>query len=252
MSIIPLSGCAINNEVKEGDLVTWQITPKFIVKTELGLQQELIAHTIDSPLYNDPYEKYVGVFPLDYKPVKHEQLSIEESNIINKSKNSQYKGYTLSFDLALNDSKFQPNDFIITNDKVMVHDDQIRVEVNNNVDGRIKIISEDEVKSGKYNESLSKTTSLECYFFEKVIGSEKKPVIYTYNQCIGKPKNNSIPNVNIQLINIYSDYVIANYYSEELDVNVSWRINKKYFSDWEKIHSSIWNLINSWNVAPNI
>lgn len=252
MSILPLSACGISGKQKEGDLVTWEVTPQLIIKTELGLQRELIAYSPNSPQYRDNYNKYVGVFPFDYNPIKHQQLSVEEAKKVIESKNSNSKAHTLSFDLALNGAKFQPNDYIIRIDEVMVHEDQIRVEVKENLNNYLKIISEDEIKKGKYNKGLSARTNLDCYEFEKTLNSKTDPFAYKYNQCIGKPKNNSIPVLNIKIIKIESDQVIASYNSPELGVNILWRINIKHISDWEKIHIQIWNLINSWNVSPNI
>lgn len=249
MSILPLSACNLSGEQKEGDLVTWEVTPQLIIKTELGLQRELIANVSGSSFYT--YKKYVGLFPFDYKPIEYQHLSAENASDIIKTKNARYKAYTLTFDLALNDAKFKPNDYIIRSSSVMVHEDQIRVEVKKNINKHLKVITDDEIRTGKYNEELSLNTNLECYFFDKTIQAGNRDIAHKYTWCIGKPDNKSIPEVAIEILNFDDDQVIANYNSEKLGINVSWRVDKKHLKDWENIHTHTWNLINSWNVSPN-
>lgn len=251
MSILPLSACSISDKQKEGDLVTWQVTPQLIIKTELGLQRELIAHSPGSPLYDDPHIKYVGVLTLDHKPFKYEKISVDNAKVLNQSKNTKDKAYNLTFDLALNNAKFLPNDYNIHIDKVMVHPNQVRVEINNNLHEDYKVISEDEVKKGKYDSEFSKSSNLECYLFNKEINTKSEVVEYSYHQCIGKPENKSLPNIIIKIVEIDSKKTIANFNLEQYGVNVVWRTDTTNILLWENICNQIISLIEAWNVAPN-
>jgi hypothetical protein len=246
LGLISLSGCS-SEPPKEGDFVTWEVTPQFIIQTELGPRRDLVQYDKDKPLYRPELERYVGVFSIDYTPKKHRKLSKNELQKINNKKSAD----EIEFDLALNGSNFKPNDWSLYGDKVMVSNDQVRVLVTNNSNKKRQVDTLDELKKGVYNSEISSKYNLDCYEFLKSIEIKNEVHKYKVYECLGTPIDNTQENINFNILPGDNDRVIAEYNLKNLGINVRWRTNEANLKDWQKINSSIMSLLNSWNVSSS-
>ena len=100
--------------------------------------------------------RYLGVFNLNELPKKQEILeSRAVSSIAKKS--------DISFDITLNNSVFQPNDYPIYRFDVLTHPDQVRVIISEDVIDLTQGKTIDGIKLGKYEEAMSNEFGISCY-----------------------------------------------------------------------------------------
>ena len=243
LSLIALSGCTIEPP-KEGDLVTWEVTPQFIVQTELGPRRDLVQYDKDTPLYRPEMERYVGIFPIDYIPQKHRKLNKSELQKINKKYADE-----IEFDLALNGANFKPNDWSIHGEAGMVSNDQVRILITNNSNKQRQVKTLDEVKKGVYNPAISSKYNLDCYAFLKSIKIKNEIHKYTVYECFGNSQDRKQERINFNFFADDDVRIMAEYNLNDLGINVQWKTDEANLKDWEKINTSIMNLINSWNVS---
>lgn len=245
INILTLSGCESVSTPKEGELITWDLTPNFVIKTELGPRRDLVRFNKDTPLYKPELERYLGIFPLDYTPSQQIELSRQEME------NFTYKNYNpnIDFDLALNGSMFKSNDISIYGDNVLLHKDQVKVSIISSSNDFLSksIFSNIEIKNGAKHFEFSEKYNLDCYeFIHPIENSDSKSY-----KCFGKTKNSEIPEVEVNILTSDMKYIMVFSKSSKLGISVSWRIDESNLKDWENINTHVWNLINSWNVSPN-
>jgi len=82
-STLVVSFCMQHRKIEipmEGEVVVWKHGPSLIVKAILGPRREhiIISPKVDSLFYEPKYEKYLGQFPIDYKPKCFSDLTKEE------------------------------------------------------------------------------------------------------------------------------------------------------------------------------
>lgn len=239
MSAIPLSSCSNQNPSEDGVLIK-ELSPQFILKTELSSNRSLIESR-EGTLHN-----YLGVFPINYEPVKQEKITDDDLSKLNPY---EYKSYDITFDFALNGAVFRPNDHVIYSYDVITHPDQVRVVISRNINDVIHPKTEEEIVKGEYQPAMSKELNMDCYsLIDERYSNED--VIRKIYFC--KFKNKNTPSVVFQVLGPDNTSLLANYNLEKWGINVRWKINKKNRKDLESIHKHVLHLLNVWNVSPKI
>ena len=100
-SITSLSGCRQKPPIpKEGDIVVWMHSPELIIKAKLGQRREHVVSDprLDHLFYEPEYERFIGQFPIDYKPIPFPKFTEAERRdfLPNTTQNSCSKIYSSS------------------------------------------------------------------------------------------------------------------------------------------------------------
>ena len=236
MSILPLAGCSTQNPSSDG-VVTLKLSTSYILKTNISPNRKLIQ------INEDSMDSYLGVFNLNELPKKQEILeSRAVSSIAKKS--------DISFDITLNNSVFQPNDYPIYRFDVLTHPDQVRVIISEDVIDLTQGKTIDGIKLGKYEEAMSNEFGISCYSLvdEKHSTPEKT---YENYFCLLESQNKNEPDLIFQVLGPNKSNLLANYNIKDLDINIRWKTGVENKNKLNEIQDYISKLIDIWNVDPN-
>lgn len=222
------------SKYKQGDKVTWQVSPQLIVNTTIG--------EMNKADYQDNNKQFfLGQFPLEYQPKKLTQFdpnNIQQINDIN---------YPFRFNLTTNGAKNVP---IEQSPSSVLMPNQVRVEINpiinfkptffNHARERIdyyKTLNEFIIKGEKYEDN-----GLECY-----------PTYMFDATCIAMTNDTHHPQILFRVdkpsyskdITIHATSVSDLYGG----IKVEWTAKDTDLRNWKKIDTAIWRLLETWNVA---
>ncbi|QOW46841.1 MULTISPECIES: hypothetical protein [Acinetobacter] len=232
------------DKYKKGDMITWQVSPKLLIKTQAG------ACLVTD--YKYPSKKYfLGQFPIYYVPKKQKLLNIDRVSNIADSENP------MEFNLLLNGQK----------------DAQIHGFYNKNVENQVKVLvrnlsnlDQDShyiknkrtprdwinylLSSGySKNEKLSEMYDLECYT------PNYPEYLLPADQCIGRSVS---PEDNEFILKIYEDLDHKIIVSSTIEtkkyghIAIDWRVPVESLKDWKEIDANIWRLLKAWNVKAGL
>lgn len=234
----------------EGDVVVWKHGASLIVKAILGPRREhvIVNPKVDSLIYEPKYEKYLGQFPIDYKPKCFSELAKEEyvkfeSEYGNRSHGFKKQHY-IEFNLMLHGSEFGATDRGVYSSEALDDINQVKVKVYyaGNVNRTSSLYENIKEGDGIYDSNMSSEYKMDCYKF-----SRKRSDTYS---CYGKSNYDKDFGA---LVSVYSDGRWVEGYSIEPiygGIKVYYRMDKSNIENWKEVDSAIWSLLECWNVSP--
>jgi len=267
IAITNLSGCREKPSIpQEGDVVVWKQRSELIIKAKLGQRRE---HIITNPktdplLFNPRYERFIGQFPIDYKPKPFPKLTEKEFIDFEyeyaSGKGILNIGHTTQFHLMLNGVKAKATDASPYGGEGLDDPNQVKVFIHGH--GTQPILTKSGVKRAPYNTqqyferelmkklnvSSKKTKNgLDCYFFhdkargKRCFGQSTYPSISGFHfyvspflRATGKKKN----------ILVYSQEFIYG------GIEIQWFTEQQNMYRAREIDAAIWRLLEAWNISP--
>ena len=261
--IVVLNGCRQAPPIpEEGDIVVWKHNSALIIKAKLGQRRE---HVVSDPrtdhrFYEPEYEKFIGQFPIDYKPKPFpkftEQEHIDYETAKRNKKLPPYKSiHFIEFNLMLNGVKAKATDASPYGGEGLDDPNQVKVFLHSH--GTKPIITKSGVKRAPYNtqqyfehelmknlDVSSKETKngLDCYFFhDKARGK----------RCFGQSTYSGISGFRFYVSpdTKYRIYVSSQEFIYG-GIEIKWFTDQKNIYRAREIDAAIWRLLEAWNISP--
>jgi len=258
VTMVSLSGCREKPPIpKEGDIVVWKHNSELIIKAKLGQRRE---HVIADPrtdhfFYEPEYERFIGQFPIDYKPkpfpkfTEQEQMAFEVEYATKL--HAVKSGHPIQFNLMLNGVVVKATDRSIVSRKALDDINQVRVELGGlglsyDITHTSKYHHENFVKSKlnktwHYDKQSSDEYDMKCYR-ENNGGSRSRP------WCFGESTYAGASGVSFTIFS--TNWVLASS-SEPIygGIKVRYRIDRSMLKHWKEVDAAIWDLLERWNIS---
>ncbi len=245
---------------KEGDVVVWMHSSELIIKTKLGQRRD---HVITDPkndhlFYEPEYERFIGQFPINYEPSRYPKLAEAERRDFIEKHNSEIRAvksiHPLEFYLMLNgaisratdtephgaDRMDDPNQV-----KVIIHGyETLSTDKSSGINNRLLNTRElFDAELNKHLDTSSKTINddLECYSY---YGGEKGEL------CFGRSTHPLITGFYFHKSPQGRRLLVRSLETIYGGIKVEWFTDQKNISNAKYIDSTIWRLLDTWNIAP--
>ena len=240
--------------------MVWMHSPELIIKAKLGQRREHVVSDprLDHLFYEPEYERFIGQFPIDYKPIPFPKFTEAERRDFIAEYNSKIHAvksiHPLEFNLMLDGAIAKATDASPYGGEGM--DDQNQVKVILDYYGRYATITpsgsvlktfntqrlmEDELKSRLDIKSRKETDGLVCY---NLINEEE------WMRCFGRSDHPSISGFQFALSPSISNVFVASIETVYGGIRIDWFTHKKNINKAREIDAAIWRLLDAWNVAP--
>jgi len=256
--ITNLSGCREKPPTpQEGDIVVWKHNSELIIKAKLGQRREhvIVDPRTDHFFYEPEYEKFIGQFPIDYKPKPFpkftEQEQIEFEADWGAKVHAVKSGHPIQFNLMLNGVTAKATDEILVSEKALDNINQVKVEL------RSHGIRSNFLTTQDYYSRFSKLTAPEMWHFDKQSSDEYDMKCYKHNEIkpLSKTKcfGSSIYEKSSGVIftNVGTNWVFGRSYESIYGgIEVVYRIDRRKLKHWKEVDAAIWHLLERWNISP--
>lgn len=255
-SVTSLSGCRQKPPIpKEGDIVVWMHNPELIIKAKLGQRREHVVSDprLDHLFYEPEYERFIGQFPIDYKPTPFPKFTEAERRDFTaeyKSKIHAVKSeHPIEFNLILDEEKAKATDASPYGGEGMDDPNQVKVIIHGfGIHPRDK---KSRLNTQQFFETelimqLNTTTQtrrdgIDCYeFYDKDNG----------NLCFGRSAHPSISGFYFYQSPLGSRLFIKSQETLYGGIRIEWFTDQKNINQARYIDAAIWRLLDAWNVAP--
>lgn len=263
IAITNLSGCREKPSIpKEGDIVVWKHNSELIIKARLGQRREhvIVDSRTDHFFYEPEYERFIGQFPIDYKPkpfpkfTEQEQIAFEAEHATKI--HAVKSGHPIEFNLMLNgvEAKATDNHLHGGNRKM---DDPNQVKVILHGYGAFPVVTKSGVKRAPYNtqqyferelmkeldiSSKESNYGIDCYLIKDGKGGKR---------CFGKSTISSISGFKFYMSPTFKSKIRVT--SIELiyaGFKVEWFTAPRNINRAREIDAAIWSLLEAWNISP--
>lgn len=228
----------------QGELVTWKINDKLIIKGRIGQRRKHIVGEFDAEFYHPNTEQFMGQFAIDYLPKKFDPISKSEATALQQNNT----GDPFEFYLMLNGSWVEPTDESINAPKALDHEDQVKIQVKRVYDLQLKHNTkeffENELMKDVDVSSAHELYGMKCYFYLKTQDESE-----SRKRCFANSHNPIISGYSVMT---FSNEVVVDY--QELaygGIQIRYIISSKNLDKVPQIDQAIWRLISIWNTAPN-
>jgi len=261
VTMVSLSGCREKPPIpKEGDIVVWKQRSELIIKAKLGQRREhvIVDARIDHRFYEPEYERFIGQFPIDYKPkpfpkfTEQEQIAFEAEHATKI--HAVKSGHPIEFNLMLNGIKAKATDDSPIGGEGIDDPNQVKVILHGY--GAFPVVTKSGAKRAPYNtqqyferelmkelDVSSKETKygVDCYRFNGASRGKRCFGHSTYSGISGFRIYVS-PDVERRISVTSQEFIYGG-------IKILWFTDQKNIYRARDIDAAIWRLLEAWNIS---